>query len=94
MKKENFIRQENEISAEEMFNMLIAINDVLFQIENFNNFLLEKIRERHPMLGQFLRAVIISNCNAVSSTIKIRHILEKTLDSYLDKSDDNSSAHS
>jgi len=44
MKKENFIRQENEISPEEMFNMLIAINDVLFQIENFNSFLGEKIK--------------------------------------------------
>ena len=90
----SFIEHKDDISLEEVNQMLEDLDALLYEVERFNEILAEKIINRHPIFCSFIRALLVSNCHATKATIQIRHILEKTLDSYLDKSDDNSSAHS
>jgi len=90
----SFIEHKDEVSLEEVNQMLEDLDSLLYEVERFNEVLSEKIIKRHPIFCSFIRALLISNCHATKATIQIRHILEKTLDGYLDKSDDNSSAHS
>lgn len=91
--EKQFIHNENDLSVEEVNAMIEVLDDMMYHLEQFNELLSDKIRERHPIFCQFLRGILISNSNAVKYTIQVKSVLEETIANYLDKADDSFTGH-
>lgn len=85
----HFITYTNNISVEELNQMIEDIEIIVYHTEKMNEMLGEKIQNRHPVFCSLVRALLLSNCHAIKATLQIKATLDKTMDDYLERSESN-----
>ena len=85
----HFVRYTNDVSIEEIQQMIEDIEVVIYHIEKMNEVLSEKMTKNHPIFTSLIKALLISNCNAVKATLQIKSLLDKKMDDFFMKSKPN-----
>lgn len=85
----HFVKYTNNISVEELYQMIEDMEIIIYYVEKMNEMLGEKIQNRHPVFCSLVRALLLSNCHAVKATLQIKATLDKTMDDFLEKSESN-----
>ena len=85
----HYIRYTNNISIEEVYQMIEDIEAIIYHVEKMNEVLSAKMTKRHPVFTSLIKALLISNCNAVKATLQVKSLLDKTMDDYFVKSKPN-----
>ena len=74
------------ITMEEILKMYKDLDDIIALVEHTNEILTYKIKANRSIFTSFVKSMLVVNNQALGSMLKFHHLLDKSLQDYLNGS--------
>ena len=82
----NIIDYKENLSYEEIQKMYKDLDDIIALVEHTNEILTYKIKTNRSIFTSFVKSMLVVNNQALGSMLKFHHLLDKSLQDYLNGS--------